>query len=287
MAAVLANWGGYYSQRVYLMEARRLGLAIRPPHVNFSGRNFIYAGDGQGEKALFMGLDQVRDLTRRTIERILRGRPYQTLEDFLVRVDPRPQEATDLVRVGALEGLGTIPELLQRLESAGSRKRSGTPRPVGQLSLFEYPRSGHEYSPGGKKAMEGGEEDWTQEQKVAAQEELLGVSLEAHPLELVVEKIRASGAITTVDAAGRIGQRVTVAGLRQSGHRSRTARGEYMMFLTLEDLAGMLDVVLFPDAYRRSKEAVQSSAPLLVTGVVEMDASRGEPLLRVERLVRV
>ncbi len=43
MAAVLANWGGYYSQRVYLREARRLGLAVRPPHVNFSGRNFVYA----------------------------------------------------------------------------------------------------------------------------------------------------------------------------------------------------------------------------------------------------
>jgi len=74
MAAVLANWGGYYSQRVYLTEARRLGLAVRPPHVNFSGRNFVYEQDGQGGKALFMGLDQVRDLTRRTIERILRGR---------------------------------------------------------------------------------------------------------------------------------------------------------------------------------------------------------------------
>jgi DNA polymerase-3 subunit alpha len=287
MAAVLANWGGYYSQRVYLMEARRLGLRIRPPHVNFSGRNFVYAADEQGEKALFMGLDQVRDLTRRTIERILRGRPYQTLDDFLERVDPRLQEATDLVSVGALEGLGTIPELLQRLEKAGSRKRSSTPRPAGQLSLFDYPETRKEILPGGKKVRQAGEENWTQAQKVAAQEELLGVSLEAHPLELVADKIQASGAITTVDAAGRVGQRVTVAGLRQSGHRNRTARGEYMMFLTLEDLAGMLDVVLFPEAYRRSKEAVQSSGPLLVTGVVEMDASRGEPLLRAERLVRV
>ena len=41
MAAVLANWGGYYSQRVYLSEARRMGLKVRPPHVNHSGRNFV------------------------------------------------------------------------------------------------------------------------------------------------------------------------------------------------------------------------------------------------------
>ncbi len=129
-----------------------------------------------------MGLDQVRDLTRRTIERILRGRPFQTLEDFLARVDPRPQEAANLARVGALEGFGTIPAILRRLEGGGSRKRSGTTWQAGQPSLFEYPSSGHELS-------ESGGEDWTLEQKMAAQEELLGISLEAHPLELVAEKV--------------------------------------------------------------------------------------------------
>jgi DNA polymerase III alpha subunit len=153
-------------------------------------------------------------------------------------------------------------------------------QPEGQLSLFEYPIGGIE--PG-----EAGKEDWTQDQKIAAQEELLGVSLEAHPLELVAEKIRAAGAISTLEAAGRLGQRVTVAGLRQSGHRSRTAKGESMMFLTLEDLSGMLDVVLFPDAYRRAREVIHGSAPLLVTGMVEMDASRGEPLMRADKVVRV
>ncbi len=122
---------------------------------------------------------------------------------------------------------------------------------------------------------------------MAAQVELLGLSPQVHPLELVEEKVRAAGAITTVEAAGRVGQRVTVAGLRQSGHRSRTAKGEFMLFMTLEDLSGMLDVVLFPDAYRRAERVIHSSEPLLVTGVVEMDASRGEPLLRAERVVRL
>ena len=77
MAAVLANWGGYYSQRVYLSEARRLGLTVRPPHVNHSRRNFA-AGLVDGEKMLFMGLDQVKHLTRRAIEKIIRLRPYHS-----------------------------------------------------------------------------------------------------------------------------------------------------------------------------------------------------------------
>ncbi len=269
MAAVLANWGGYYSQRVYLSEARRLGLAVRPPHVNYSGNNFVYAQPAEGEKALFMGLDQVRDLTRRTIERTLHGRPFRTLDDFLTRVDPRPQEAVNLARVGALEGFGMIPAILRRVEGGGWQ--------AGQPRLFEWGEAGREGQAG----------DWTLGQKVAAQQELLGVSLEAHPLELVAEKIRAAGAISTVEAAGRIGQQVTVAGIRQSGHRSRTAKGEMMMFLTLEDLSGMLDVVLFPDAYRRAREIIHTSAPLLVSGVVEMDTGRGEPLMRAERVARL
>jgi DNA polymerase-3 subunit alpha len=111
-------------------------------------------------------------------------------------------------------------------------------------------------------------------------------SLEAHPLELAADRIAASEAITTVEAAGRIGQRVTVAGLRQSGHRSRTAKSEAMMVITLEDLAGTLDVVLFPDVYRQARGFIHSSEPLLVTGVIEMDAGRGEPLLRAEKVVR-
>ena len=278
MTAVLANWGGYYSQRVYLGEARRLGLTLRPPHVNYSGRNFVHADlkvgqDQQPQKALFMGLDQVKELTARSIERIIHGRPFRSLEDFLARADPRPQEAENLARAGALEGLGTIPAILRRLQGGGSRKRFGTMWQAGQPSLFGWGDSDGE--------------DWTLEQKVAAQQELLGVSLDAHPLELAADKLSAAGAITTVEAAGRVGQRVTVAGLRQSGHRSRTARGETMMFLSLEDLAGMLDVVLFPDVYRKARGFIHSSEPLLVSGVMEMDTARGEPLLRAEKVRRV
>jgi len=74
-----------------------------------------------------------------------------------------------------------------------------------------------------------------------------------------------------------------VAGVRQTSHRSRTAKGESMLFLTLEDLSGMLEVVFFPNAYRQAKEMVSNSQPFLVTGTMEMDASKGEPFLRAER----
>ena len=113
----------------------------------------------------------------------------------------------------------------------------------------------------------------------------LGASLDAHPLELAADRVAASGAITTVEAAGRIGRRVVVAGVRQSAHRGKTAKGDLMMFLTLEDLEGLLDVVLFPDVYRQARPALNTPAPLLVTGIMEMDTSRSEPLLRAEKVV--
>jgi DNA polymerase-3 subunit alpha len=258
MAAVLANWGGYYSQRVYLSEARRMGLAVRPPHVNWSGTNFQVRNE-----ALYMGLDQVKELTRRTIERIIQLAPFHSLDEFLAHIDPRPQEAINLARVGGLEGFGTIPSILRRLESGWQ---------AGQMSLFRW---------------DDNEADWTLEQKVKAQVELLGVSLEAHPLELVADKIAASGAISTADAAGELGRRVTVAGIRQTSHRSRTSKGEAMLFLTLEDLTGTLDVIAFPDVYRIAKDLLNSTSPILVTGMMEMDTSRGESYLRAERVERV
>jgi len=265
MAAVLANWGGYYSQRVYLGEARRMGLSVRPPHINNSTHNFTVRKLADSEdRALFMGLDQVKELTDRTIQRIIRFAPFHSVEDFLTRVDPRTQEAENLARVGALEGLGNIPSVLKRLQNGGWQQN--------QLSLFEW--------------VDSNEEDWTLQQKVDAQLEILGASLAAHPLELVVDKLSSTGAISTVDAVARVGRRVIVAGVQQASHRTRTARGD-MLFLSFEDLQGTLDAILFPEVYRPSKASISSTKPFLLTGMMEMDTERGELFLRVEKVTPV
>jgi DNA-directed DNA polymerase III PolC len=263
MAAVLANWGGYYSQRVYLGEARRMGLNVRPPHVNYSSHNFsVKKLDDQESQSLFMGLEQVKELTRQTIQRIIRFAPFTSVDDFLTRVDPRKQEAENLACVGGLDGLGNIPSILQRLKSGGWQQN--------QLSLFEW--------------TEAGEEDWTLEQKVKAQVEILGVSLAAHPLELVADTLKGTGAISTLDAVASVGRRVTIAGVQQASHRSLTAKGAMMLFLSVEDLQGTLDAILFPEVYRQAKSLISSTVPFLLTGMMEMDTERGEPFLRVEKV---
>jgi DNA-directed DNA polymerase III PolC len=284
MAGVLANWGGYYSQSVYLTEARRMGLALRPPHVNWAAREFSlrYGDDLQqpapgldgiaaSQPALFMGLEQVRDLTRRTQERILGGRPFRTLDDFLARADPRPVEAENLAMVGALAGLGSIPAVLARLRSQG--RPSG--RAPGQLPLFSLEPAPPEPA-----------EDWTLAEVVAAQEAILGVGVTAHRLELIPPEIIA-GAVTTLEAAAHLGQRVRIAGTRQSWTRSRTAQGKYVYYMSFEDLEGMLEVVIPAAVYHRNQKEISAHDPCLVEGTVELDRATGEPVIRAEKIARI
>jgi DNA polymerase-3 subunit alpha len=261
MAAVLANWGGYYSQRIYMNEARRMGLKLRPPEVNYARREFSVRVV-QGEPVLFMGLDQVRELTQRTQKQILRNRPFTSLADFLAKVDPRPVEAENLVKVGALQDFGTIPSLLRQLEQGGWQG--------GQLSLFSLDVS----TP----------KDWSLEEKVAAQEALLGTGVIAHPLELVKEQIASAGALTTVEAVSQLEKQVRVAGVRQIWRRSLTTGGEAIYFMSLEDLEGMLEVVITAEVYRRSKAALSTPGPYIVEGRVELNSQRGEPFIRAERI---
>ena len=267
MAAVLANWGGFYSQSVYLTEARRLGLALSPPHINYAGPEFsVRYVDGQA--TLFMGLGQVRELTHRTQRRILAGRPFRSLGDFLARADPRPVESENLIKAGALEGMGTIPALLRQL-TAGSWRG-------GQLPLFDFDRG----------AGQSGE-DWTLTEKVAAQEAVLGAGVSAHRLELAAEQIAAAGAVTTLEAAAQVGSQVRLVGMRQSWARGSSQHGEVVYSLSLEDLEGMLDVLISGEIYRRSRLALDGRGPYLVEGVVEMDTARGEPVIRAERIARL
>jgi len=271
MASVLANWGGYYSQRVYLTEARRLGLDIRPPHVNYSRAEFCVTYR-DAKPILYMGLDQVRELTRRTQNRIQNERPYISLQDFIARVDPKRKELNNLIMVGALDGMGTIPSLLDEVSKPLKHNQ--------QLPLFTF-------GVDTKRVDEWESEDWNLQQKVAAQEAILGTGVVAHPLELVRDEISAEGCISTETATGERGKRVRVAGMRQTWRRSRTSHGEYIYFLALEDLEGMLDVIILPNVYQNHRSELTTPGPYIIEGIIELDPATQITILRAERVMRL
>ncbi|KAA3643880.1 MAG: DNA polymerase III subunit alpha [Chloroflexi bacterium] len=155
MAGVMANWGGYYRQPSYIKETQRLGFEVRAPHVDHSQRQFTvtYLDD---TPVLFMGLDQVKDLTHHTQKAILKKRPFHSLDDFLSRVAPRTLELEHLAKIGALSGYATIPGLLTRVARKDWQ--------AGQPGLFQI-------------TSDDTEQDWQEAQIADAQQELLGIAL--------------------------------------------------------------------------------------------------------------
>jgi DNA polymerase III alpha subunit len=150
----------------------------------------------------------------------------------------------------------------------------------GQLSLFATvpgPGSAEDFARGG----------WTLEEKVIAQEEILGVGVDAHRLELVADNIASAGAITTVEAAGKIGQKVRVAGMRFSGHRGRGDQGEPVYHMSLEDLVGTMDVLLPERVYSRDRSALGDRKPLIVEGEVRLGEENGEPFIEAVKIWQI
>jgi DNA polymerase-3 subunit alpha len=128
LAARLQDWGGYHHPAVYMAEAIRLGIEVRPPHVNHSAAGFTLAWEG-AQPVLWMGLEYVRGLRQQTIEEIVAARqtqPFADIGDILTRVTLQDKEIDHLIRCGALAGLGKHRAAL--LAAAGLVRRAGDTR---------------------------------------------------------------------------------------------------------------------------------------------------------------
>lgn len=124
LTARLADHGGFHHPAIYMAEAQRLGFRVMPPHVNFSERKFTltrglteHRRKLEGENSqlliandqlptLWMGLGQVRDLRRSTIDQVIEKRPFMSLADLLQKVKMQEKEARHLIQSGGLDGLG-------------------------------------------------------------------------------------------------------------------------------------------------------------------------------------
>jgi DNA polymerase III alpha subunit len=262
IAAVLAGWGGYYRQRVYLTEARRMGLSVHPPHINHAFSQFTVAYP-EGLPRLYMGLNQVRELTKRTQAHIMRNRPFLSMEDFLIRVDPRPNEVENLVKVGALSGFGSIPDLLRRIEQRGWS--------YGQPPLLAVD-------------FKTNQPDWDLRKRAEAQYAILGVSLDAHPLELLSNPLTDLGIVSSLEALIHPDEELIVAGIKLTTQRFYAHEGEPFYILELEDMEGVLPVMMSPSFYRQNRNLISSTVPFAVQGIIAELPTTGEPVLRANKI---
>lgn len=174
LCARLADAGGYHHPAVYLAEARRLGIDIRPPHANHSGRHFTLAyepeRDGPATRpVLWMGLGQIADLRRATVRAIVReraNRPFSGWRDLMARVPIQTKEAEHLIRCGALDGLD-----LSRAAMLAGLRTFGDSAGSGQLAFgFAAPED---------VAAE------TVAERLQWEERILGLPISVHPVCLV------------------------------------------------------------------------------------------------------
>lgn len=270
MAAVLSNNGGYYSPAVYVSECRRLGIKILLPSIN--GSNYEYEANG---KNLRIGFTAIKNFERNSSdiivrERIINGK-YVSLADFAARTKLTYEQIQILIKCGAMDCLKqTRPALLRTLDI-----------------LFHH-----------KKMLENFNDDlfrncsYTLKKETAAAkqfsiEEICGYEYEAwgymvsrHPLEFFNE-INLPEIIKAIDMRKHNGRKVKMIGWYMTSKRIKTSKGEIMKFLSLEDLTGTFEAVIFPKAYYEYAELTVSLGPYLIEGIV--DAESGNNII-VEKL---
>ena len=250
MAAVLTNGKGFYHPLVYILECHRLGIPLLPPSINWPGPEFAVTPESQ----IRIPVLQVKGLTTRTTERILRerkARPFQSLADFYLRVVPNEDEMNALIRIGAFDIFGAtraaqywdFKSLAARFADARSSHTTehAPASPATQLWLLP---------PGGLDRLSSVPlEEPTRVSRLQAEEELLGYTASGHPLELFPDI-----AWETYCPVHRldqfIGQTVITCGMVIEQRIYHQVTGEPMKFITIADHTGIVETELFARTYK-------------------------------------
>ncbi|HXN93223.1 MAG TPA: DNA polymerase III subunit alpha [Candidatus Acidoferrales bacterium] len=294
LAAMCSAGAGFYHVSAYVEEAKRWGIAVRLPSVNRSRMEYTAEDGVDGKRALRVGLMQVKGLRMETITAILRARGegglFQSLEDFLRRVPVERDEIESLIKCGAFDEMNdeactmTRPELLWRwnllqatgkgTQASGPRLRSGPGAVLAEKAetLFAEVNAPDAIS---AALAEMRTPEYTLEQKLRYEREILEVCVSGHPLDFLPR----NGEAWSDELPGLRGKRVTLCGWVVTYRHVGTKNYRNMMFVTLEDQRGVYEVVLFPDAYDRYGGLVFETRLMRVTGRVEQDGQiKGEKL---------
>jgi error-prone DNA polymerase len=294
LAAMCSAGAGFYHVSAYVEEAKRWGIAVRLPSVNHSRMEYTAEDDADGKRALRVGLMQVKGLRVETITAILRARgeggAFQSLEDFLRRVPVERDEIESLIKCGAFDEINgdtpamTRPELLWRwnfLQAAGKNSHSSAPRIRAGQGIVLSEKTERLFAESnatdviGLALAEMQTPEYTLEQKLRYEREILEVCVSGHPLDFLPR----NGEVWSDELPGLRGKHVTLCGWVVTYRHVGTKNYRNMMFVTLEDQRGVYEVVLFPDAYDRYGGLVFETRTMRVTGRVEPDGQiKGEKL---------
>lgn len=278
MTSVMDNMGKISE---YILTCRRMmDIQVLPPDINEGESGFSVSGN-----AIRYGLSAIKSVGKPVVDAILeereKGGHFRSMEDFVGRMtmkEVNKRTLENFIKSGALD---TLPGTRRQKMAVGptmldekTRERKSTFQ--GQLSLFDI----------------AGEEDrrdfqitfpdvgeYSKEERLAFEKEILGVYISGHPLDDYEESwrrnIQASSADFVVDeetekAVVQDGSRVTIGGLVAGKTVKSTRTNQLMAFITLEDLVGSVEVIVFPKDYESNRELFTEDAKLFIRGRVSI-----------------
>ncbi len=254
-------------------ECHRMGIRVLPPDINESIDTFTVAGD-----AVRFGLAAVKHVGGGAVEEVLRARkeggPLASLADLVARVDPRVvnrRVLESLIKAGAFDSLGRPRAvLLQEIDAAlVGGARLARARAGSQTGLFEMGDAVPAPDPQAVAHAEAAQE-FSKAELLAMERDMLGMYVSGHPL---VHHQAALARRATVSVASlhdlRDRSEVTVGGLVAALKRTTTRAGTAMAFMTLEDLTGSVEVIVFPKTYEQSALALKRDAIVIVQGRID------------------
>ncbi|MGW0735766.1 DNA polymerase III subunit alpha [Streptomyces sp. NPDC002851] len=267
-AGLLTHDPGMYPKRLLLADARRRGVPILPLDVNRSAAAHRIelvsgsAGSADGRWGLRLGLSDVYGISEAETRRIEEGQPYASLLDFWQRARPGRPVAERLAQVGALDAFGANRrDLLLHLAELhrGGRGSYGQQLPLA----------------GGRRTAQAGLPDLDETERLSAELGVLGMDASRHLMGDHVEFLRELG----VTSAKRLrlaehGQTVLVAGAKAATQTPPIRSGQRVIFTTLDDGTGLVDLAFFGDSHERCAHTVFHSWLLLVRGVVQRRGPR-------------
>ncbi len=261
VANVLSNGGGFYSAAVYIQEAKRMGLKIHLPCINQS--KYEYTGSG---KNIRIGLMAVKNLSKNSIDRILSERKengrFVSLPDFLIRTGLAYDETSILIKCGALGCFKqTRPELLRLLDIYINRRKI-LDQNYNDLFMNETFWLEQQVKININYSLE----------EICMHEyESFDYMVTRHPLYFYKKFTNDPSIIHAKDMNKYRGKNVKMIGWYMTSKRIRTKNEKIMKFLSLEDLTGTFEAVIFPNVYLKYAEYTLSMGPYLLEGKIDAE----------------
>jgi DNA polymerase-3 subunit alpha len=246
-----------------------MGIAVEPPDINVSDANFT-----PHENAIRFGLAAVKNVGGNAIESIVAARKklktFKSIYEFCENVDLRllnKRVLESLIKSGAMDSLGRRAQLMAVLDKAMERaQKEQRDAESGQHGLFGV--FSQEEAPTNNDSLPNTPE-WDEHVRLAAEKEILGFFITGHPLDKYKEKLEDLRALSTQEVCAMKNstgkdESITTAGIICSLKVSKSKKGDLYAQGQLEDTAGTVEMVIFPEAFRKLGDKVKLTVPVLI-----------------------